>query len=127
VGKGVAILCLLAGGYVSVAALGVLPPEYAVIHAPRSVALGGGALLVVIGFMSLARDHRMSDAIASMLLLALAAGAGWLTFYAPEGTLSRYVPFIPSSVNEALARLLFGFGAAASVGMAIWGVRRIFR
>lgn len=109
------------------AALGILPPEYAVIHAPRSVVLGGGALLMLIGFMSLARDHRFSDAIASLMLLALAAGAGWLTFYAPEGTLNRYVPFIPPSVNEALAHLLFGFGAAASIGMAIWGVRRIFR
>jgi len=127
VGNGVAILCLLAGGFVSAAALGILPPEYAVIHAPRSVVLVGGVLLALIGFISLARDHRLSDAIASLLLLALAAGAGWLTFYAPEGTLSRYVPFVPPSVNEALARLLFGFGAAASVGMAIWGFRRIFR
>jgi len=120
-------LCLLAGGVVSAAALGILPAEYAVIHAPRGVALGAGALLVAIGFISLARDHRLSDALASLFLLALAAGAGWLTFYAPEGTLNRYVPFIPPSVNEALARLLFGFGAAASVGMAIWGFRRIFR
>jgi hypothetical protein len=127
VGKGVAILSLLAGGFVSAAALGILPPEYAVIHAPRSVVLGGGALLMLIGFMSLARDHRFSDAIASLMLLALAAGAGWLTFCAPEGTLNRYIPFIPPSVNEALAHLLFGFGAAASIGMAIWGVRRIFR
>jgi len=127
VGKGVAILCLLAGGYVSAAALGAFPPEYAVIHAPRSVVLGGGALLMLIGFISLARDHRMSDAIASLFLLSLAAGAGWLTFYAPQGTLSRYVPFIPTAVNEALARLLFGFGAAATIGMAIWGIRRIFR
>lgn len=69
----------------------------------------------------------MSDTIASLFLLALAGAAGWLTFYAPEGTLNRYAPFVPASVNEALARLLFGLGAAVCVGMAIWGFRRILR
>ena len=109
------------------AALGLLPHEYVVIHAPRSVLVGGGAMLILVGFMSLARDHRVSDTIASIFLLALAGAAGWLTFYAPEGTLNRYVPFIPPTVNEALARLLFGLGAAVCVGMAIWGFRRILR
>ncbi|KPK50242.1 MAG: hypothetical protein AMJ63_15110 [Myxococcales bacterium SG8_38_1] len=127
VGKGVSILCLLVGGLLSAAALGLLPHDYVVIHAPRSLLLGGGAMLVLIGFMALARDHRLSDTLASLFLLGVAGGAGWLTFYAPEGTLHRYVPFIPQSVNEALARLLFGLGAAACVGMAIWGLRRILR
>jgi hypothetical protein len=127
VGKGIAILCLLAGGVVCAAALGLLPGEYVVIHAPKSVAVGGGALLMLIGFMSLARDHRVSETITSILLLGLAGGAGWLTFYAPEGTLNRYLPFIPPTVNEALARLLFGLGAGVCVGMAFWGFRRMFR
>ena len=82
---------------------------------------------MLVGVMSLARDHRFSETIASLLLLGLAGGAGWLTFYAPEGTLNRYVPFVPPTVNEALARLLFGLGAAVCVGMAFWGFRRIFR
>jgi hypothetical protein len=127
VGKGIAISCLLAGGFVCAAALGLLPSEYVAIDAPRIVAVGGGALLMLLGFMSLARDHRVSETITSLLVLALAGGAGWLTFYAPEGTLHRYVPFIPPTVNEALARLLFGLGAAVCVGMAFWGFRRIFR
>ena len=127
VGKGVSILCFLAGGLVCALALGLLPRDYVVIDAPRSVLLGGGAILVLIGFMSLARDHRASDTLSSLLLLALAGAAGWLTFYAPEGTLHHYVPFVPPSVNEALARLLFGLGAAVCVGMAIWGFRRILR
>jgi hypothetical protein len=127
VGKGVSILCLLAGGLVCAAALGLLPREYVTIHAPPSLLLGGGGVLVLVGLMSLARDHRLSDTLGSLFLLALAGAAGWLTFYAPEGTLHRYVPFVPPSVNEALARLLFGVGAAVCVGMAIWGFRRIFR
>lgn len=126
-GKGVSILSLLAGGFLCAAALGLLPQDYVVIDAPRSVLFGGGILLILVGLMSLARDHRVSDTIASLLLLTLAGAAGWLTFYAPEGTLNRYVPFIPASVNEALARLLFGLGAAVCVGMAIWGFRRILR
>jgi len=127
VGKGIAILCVLAGGLLCAVALGLLPQEYAAIDAPRIVLVVGGGVLVFVGLMSLARDHRMSETISSLLLLALAGAAGWLTFYAPEGTLSRYVPFIPPSVNEALARLLFGLGAAGCVGMAIWGFRRILR
>ena len=126
-GKGIALLCVLAGAVLGATALGLLPDEYVEIDAPRSVLLGGGVLLVVIGFMSLSRDHRVSDTIASILLLAMAGAAGWLTFYAPEGTLQRYLPFIPQSVNEALAKLLFGLGAAACVVMAIWGFRRIMR
>ncbi|MGB5701460.1 MAG: hypothetical protein WBM48_01465 [Polyangiales bacterium] len=126
-GKGIAILCVLVGGLLCAVALGLLPQEYVAIDAPRIVLVVGGGVLVFVGLMSLARDHRMSETISSLLLLALAGAAGWLTFYAPEGTLSRYVPFIPPSVNEALARLLFGLGAAGCVGMAIWGFRRILR
>jgi hypothetical protein len=127
VGKGVSILCLLGGGFICAVALGLLPQDYVTIHAPRLVLLGGGVVMILVGAMSLARDHRVSETLSSLFLLALAGGAGWLTFYAPEGTLNRYVPFIPQSVNEALARLLFGLGAAVCVGMAIWGFRRILR
>lgn len=127
VGKGVSVLCLLAGGFVCAVALGLLPREYVVIDAPRSLLLGGGGILVLVGLMSFGRDHRLSDTLGSLFLLSVAGVAGWLTFYAPEGTLHRYVPFVPPSVNEALARLLFGVGAAVCVGMAIWGFRRIFR
>jgi hypothetical protein len=84
-------------------------------------------MFVLVGFMLLARDHRASDAIATVLLLILAAIAGWVTFVAPEGTLNRALPFIPASVNDALGRLLFGFGAVVCVGMALWALRRLFR
>jgi len=127
VGKGIALLCLAGGIAAGAAALGFLPPRYLVFEAPRAVVLGAGAVLVLIGFMLLARDHRASDTIASILLLALAATAGWVTFYAPEGTLNRVFPFIPASVNDVIGRLLFGFGAAACVGMALWALRRLFR
>jgi hypothetical protein len=77
--------------------------------------------------MLLARDHRASDSIASILLLIIAAIAGWVTFYAPEGTINRVLPFIPAEVNDALGRLLFGIGAIACVGGALWALRRLFR
>jgi len=98
-----------------------------VLEAPRGVVFGAGAAFVLAGFMLLARDHRASDAIGSILLLMLAAIAGWITFYAPDGTIERVFPFIPASVNEALGRLLFGLGAAACAGLAIWALRRLFR
>lgn len=126
-GKGVATLCLLAGAFVCAVGLGILPSEYFPIHAPRSAVVGGGALLAVMAFMALASDHRVSQTISSLVFLAIAVGAGWLTFFAPQGTVNRYLPFIPQSVNEALARLLFGLGVAVCVGMGFFGLRKILR
>jgi hypothetical protein len=123
----IALLCLAGGVAVCAASLGLLPAGSLVFEAPRWAVLGAGALAILLGFMLLARDHRASDALASILLLALAAFAGWITFYAPEGTIQRVLPFIPASVNDALGRLLFGLGAAACVGMAIWALRRLLR
>jgi hypothetical protein len=122
-----ALLCLVAGIAVCAASLGLLPEDYVVFAAPRQVVFGAGAVSVLFGFMLLARDHRAADAITTIVLLSFAAFAGWLTFYAPDGTIERYLPFIPTAVNEALARLLFGLGAAATFGIAIWAMRRLFR
>ncbi|MBT8468659.1 MAG: hypothetical protein KJN97_07900 [Deltaproteobacteria bacterium] len=126
-GKLVAFLCLLGGIAVCAASLGLLPEDYVIFEAPRRVVFGLGAVAVLLGFLLLARDHRASDALMSIFLLSVAAFAGWLTFYAPEGTIERYLPFIPTEVNDALARLLFGLGAAATFGIAIWAGRRLFR
>lgn len=126
-GKLVAFLCLVGGIAACAASLGLLPEDYVIFEAPRRVVFGLGAVSLLLGFLLLARDHRASDAVATILLLSLAAFAGWLTFYAPDGTIERYLPFIPAEVNEALARLLFGLGAAATFGIAIWAARRLFR
>ncbi len=126
-GKLIAFLCLVGGIAVCAASLGLLPEDYVIFEAPRRVVFGLGAVSVLFGFLLLARDHRASDVVTTVLLLSVAAFAGWLTFYAPEGTIQRYLPFIPSEVNDALARLLFGLGAAATFGIAIWAARRLFR
>lgn len=126
-GKGIALLCLAGGGAVCAASLGFFPADYLVFQAPRAVVFGVGAVFVLVGFMLLAGDHRASNSIGSIVLLTLAAIGGWVTFYAPEGTINRVFPFIPASVNDALGRLLFGIGAAACVGMAAWALHRLFR
>ena len=126
-GKGIALLFLAGGVALGGVSLGFFPADYLVLEAPRAVVLGAGAVLVLAGFILLARDHRASDSIASILLLTFAAIAGWVTFYAPKGTINRLLPFIPTEVNDALGRLLFGLGAIVSVGMALWALRRLFR
>ncbi|MGB3052461.1 MAG: hypothetical protein WBB42_15780 [Polyangiales bacterium] len=126
-GKLVAFVCLVGGIAVCAAALGLLPEDYVIFEAPRQVVFGAGAVSVLFGFLLLARDHRASDAVTTIILLSLAAFAGWLTFYAPDGTIERFLPFIPTEVNDALARMLFGLGAAATFVIAIWAVRRLFR
>jgi hypothetical protein len=127
VGKLVALLCLVGGVAACAASLGLLPEDYVIFETSRQVVFGAGAVSVLFGSLLLARDHRASDAVTTILLLSLAAFTGWLTFYAPDGTIERYLPFIPTEVNEALARLLFGLGAAATFAIAIWAVRRLFR
>ena len=120
---------MLLGGGVAVCAmsLGLLPDDYVVFEAPRRVVFGAGALSVVIGFMLLARDHRAADATTTIVLLSVAAFAGWLTFYAPDGTIQRFFPFIPVETGEAFSRLLFGLGCAATFGLALMAVRRLLR
>jgi len=127
VAKGIALLCLVGGVGVCAASLGLLPAGYFQLEAPPAIVCGAGTAFALAGFMLLARDHRVSDVIASILLLIFAAIAGWVTFYAPEGTIASRLPFIPASVDDTLGRLLFGFGAVACVGMAAWALRRLFR
>lgn len=125
--KAFGFLCLLGGCAALAGVFGFLQLDGTPLaHAPSAALSGGGVALLFVGFLSLSRDHRTSDAVASILLFAVAAGTGWLTFYAPEGTLERALPFIPASVGDEMARLTFGLGAAACIGIAIMAVRRLF-
>ena len=126
-GKGLAILCLIGGSIVAAVGLGLMPSDLVRIRAPREVLSAGGVVIAGMGLLSLGRDHRISETISSLLILAVAGVSGWLTFYAPPGTLHRYVPFVPAAVSESLTKLLFGIGAVACIGMAFWGFRRILR
>lgn len=117
----------MVGVLVCALGLGLLPEEYVLPEAPPWAVTGAGAVMVLGGFAMLARDHRGSEVVGSILLLALAAGAGWLTFYAPKGTSHRLLPFIPETVHESMGRLLFGVGMVACFGMGAWALRRMFR
>jgi hypothetical protein len=124
--KAIGVLCVLGGAAACAAVLGFVSLQGTPLFGASPLALGGGgAVLLLFGFVLLSRDHRTSDALASILLLCVAAGAGWMTFYAPEGTLERALPFVPASVGDELGRLLFGFGAIASGGMGLMALRRI--
>ena len=56
-------------------------------------------VLAGMGLLSLGRDHRLSETLTSLFILGVAGVSGWLTFYAPPGTLHRYVPFVPPTVT----------------------------
>jgi hypothetical protein len=127
-GRVIGLLCVFAGITACAGALDLLPiGPSPFLEAPRWIVCGGGAVLALSGFMMLGRDHRASTVLASVLLLAVAAGTGWITFYAPQGTLGRAIPFIPASVSNELGRLLFGLSAIASIGMAAAALRRLLR
>jgi hypothetical protein len=127
VGKGIATLCLIAGGIVAAVGFDVLPPDFVPLRAPKDALAGGGVVLSGMGLLALGRDHRLSETLTSLLILGVAGVSGWLTFYAPPGTLHRYVPFVPPTVSDSLTKLLFGLGTVACIGMAFWGFRRILR
>ena len=75
----------------------------------------------------LARDHRGSEIVSALLLLALSVATGWITFYGPYDLFGDRFEFIPASVAEAVGRLLFGFGVVACGAMAFFGLRRLLR
>ena len=108
-------------------ALGVLPADYLVFDAPREVVGAAGGVLAVVGLALLARDHRGSDVLGAILLLALSGIIGSITFYGPESIIGGGVPFIPASAGDAAGGLLFGFGVVASGSMAFLGLRRLLR
>ncbi len=123
----IAILSFVTGALLCAQPLGLLPPIDMEIDASPQLMLGSGAVLILVGFLQLARDHKASEAMGAVFLLALAGITGWVTFLAPAGTVARVLPFIPTDVNDALARLLFGIGVAACVTMTVFGLRRLFR
>jgi len=125
--KGIALLCLALGVALCASALGVLPAEYAILEGPRGVIGSAGGVLVVVALTLLARDHRGSDVLAAILLLAFSAITGWLTFYGAEGIIEGGTSFIPPAVAEALGRLMFGLGVVGCVGMGALALRRLFR
>lgn len=127
VSKGIAFLCLALGVVMCAAALGVLPADYVVFEVPRDVGGVAGGLLVVVGLALLARDHRGSEVIAAILLLAFSFITGWLTFYGSESIIEGGIPFIPTSVGDSVSHLLFGLGVVACGTMAFLGLRRLFR
>ena len=126
-GKGIAFLSLAFGVAMCAAALGVLPADYVVFETPRGVVGAAGGVLIVVGLAVLARDHRGSDVLAAILLLAFSGITGWLTFYGPEGVIEGGLSFIPSSVRDAISRLMFGLGVVACGAMAYLGLRRLLR
>lgn len=126
-GKWIGLLSLALGVALCTDALGLLPSEYAILEASRGFVGSAGGALVVLALALLARDHRASEALGAILLLASSAVIGWLTFYGTEGIIEGGISFIPPAVGEALGRLLFGLGVVACVGMAALALRRLLR
>jgi len=127
VGKGVALLALAAGAALGAAALGLLPPRYVILDAPREVVGAAGGVLAFAGLAMLARDHRGSDLLSAFVLLGLSILTGWVTLYGPEGLIEEGFEFIPTSVREALGQSLFGIGLLLCGLMAFLGLRRLVR
>jgi hypothetical protein len=125
VGRAIAIACLALGVLLGADALGILPADYAIMDLSPQVAAGAGAGSTLLALVLLARDHRGSDLLTAILLIALSVFTGWLTFHGPDGLIEGGLAFIPAGVREAVGRLMFGLGVVACGVMAFFGLRRL--
>lgn len=124
-GKGVALLSLIAGLVIGGSVLGFIPPSYSLIHAPRGVLIVASALLVFTSLILLARDHRGSDLLSALALLALSILIGWMTFYGAHDVLGDRLDWIPEAVRDSFGQLMYGLGMVACGLTAFFGLRRL--
>lgn len=118
-GIGVALLLVAAGG---------IAVDPSTIHAPRWV-LGVCGGVFVLGGVALAVPQVSSLRIAAGMTTVLGLGlvAAWAAWFGDAEGFSGGLPFVPDTVNVALARGVFGFGALCCLALFGWGVSRLMR
>ncbi|MEM8610135.1 MAG: hypothetical protein AAGF92_23805 [Myxococcota bacterium] len=123
--KIVALLIVGAGIALGGATLGVFPRALSFIDASQDMRLAVAGGLILIGLGLLARDHRGSEILSALALLAISVGTGWFTFYGPPGVVETRLDFIPDGVSESLGQLMFGLGVVVCGVTAFFGLRKL--
>ncbi|MGB5813093.1 MAG: hypothetical protein WBG86_21345 [Polyangiales bacterium] len=124
-GKAVALLALVAGFFVGGSVLGFVPGHYVPVHAPPNVLLAASALLIFLSLALLARDHRGSELLSGLILLAASFLLGWVTVYGPESVLGGPLDWIPPTVRRSLGQLMHGLGLVLCGITAFFGLRKL--
>lgn len=121
-----ALVAIACGGYALLAAAGVLPVKME-NDTPAWVLGLAGLMFVIAGLMIFLRNYsRAVDLLAAVLLASFTLIAGWIAFHASSDGFSGGVPFMPSSFNISLARVMFGLGTLLCFGGFLYALKRFF-
>lgn len=126
--RGWALFCLAVGLFPLLVAFGVISPDPADVHAPPWVLAVCGMVFVIGGCMLLSGKHaRVDNLLAALTLLCFAAIGIWVALFAsPEG-FSGGIPLLSDATNIRIARWVFGSGAAVSLTLLGYAMRRALR
>ncbi|MEM6327406.1 MAG: hypothetical protein AAF791_09840 [Bacteroidota bacterium] len=119
------VLIVGMGLFITGIGLGVVPVDPATVHAPMWVLAVCGIVFVLGGISVIAHDHRGVQTAAGLtIVLALGLVGGWVALFGDSAQMSGGLPFLPRSLNVALGRGLFGFGALICFAFFAWGISR---
>ena len=114
--------------YLLLAAAGLLPIDPADVHVPYwMLGLIGFALLIAACMVLFGHHSRLNDGLAAVFCAAIALAGAWIAIRGPADGFSGGLPFLPREWNVKLGRAMFGAGAAVSVSIGVYALRRALR
>jgi len=120
--------CIVIGFYPILTAAGWFPIDPLTIHLPIWGLALCGLMFVTSGCMILVgRKSRMNDMFAFVFCISAAIVGFWISLYGDSEQFSGGLPFVPAEYNDRLARIVFGVGAAISLGISAIALRRFRR
>lgn len=121
-----ALVAIACGGYILLAATGVLPAQTA-NNTPIWVLAMAGLVFFIAGIMIFLRNYsRALDLFAAIVLASFTLIAAWISVHGSAEGFSGGIPFLPNDMNVSLARIMFGFGALLCFGGFLYALKRFF-
>lgn len=109
-------------------AFGAVPVDPESVHAPPWVLAACGLVFVLGGVAVLAqRWPRIQSAAGGTVVLAMGLVGAWVALAGDSEPFSGGLPLVSPEANVAVARVVFGLGAAMCFAMFAWGVRQAIR
>ncbi|MEL6614806.1 MAG: hypothetical protein AAFQ43_03660 [Bacteroidota bacterium] len=122
------VLFLIAGGAIVGVAFGLVPVDPASVNAPPWVLAACGLVFVLGGVLVLAqRWPRIQSAAGGTLVLVMGLVGAWVAAAGDAEHFSGGLPLVSPEANVAMARVLFGLGAALCFALFGWGLWRTVR
>lgn len=120
------ITCIALGIFLLLVASGFVPElKPQANDAPAPIIGLSGLVFVIAGFMVfLGTQAKTNDLLAAILCLIFGVIGAWVSIGGSDQGFSGGLPFLPSEVNNKLARGAFGLGSLVCFMITIWALRR---